>query len=145
VRFGSIRNIDIPIEQVSELGFDESMYTYSSEQELTAFLTKYTIPADVPQDDISLDFSSDEPAVGKKEDESTDDGFADIGTDFGATDDLPEIPKADVEVSNDISFDMDADAGPNEQDKTDLISGEIDLNDVLSEFADIGELDDIPL
>lgn len=135
-------DIDIPIEQVDELGFDESMYTYNTENELLAFLTKHTIPADIPEDDIKMDFSDDESKETPKKVTKPD--TDDIGVDFGS--DEPEKTvaskeKPDIEISDDIEFDMKP-SEPSDKEKTDLVSGDIDLDDVLGEFEDLSDLGD---
>jgi len=136
-------DIDIPIDQVEALGFDDSMYTFSDDTELSNFLTEYTVPANVPDDDISIDLSPDTPPVTETKPvvEAPDDDFSD----FGSKEPVTDEQEADVEIAEDINFSMpDASEEPSTSEKEELIGGDINIDDVMKDFEDL-EVDDIPM
>lgn len=133
-------DIDIPIDQIETLGFDDSMWTYSSEEELRSFLQKHVVVADVPDDDIAIDLGDSDKKNEVRKPASTSRESDDI--DFGA--DTIDIgsPTDKDEISDDIEFDMGGSSEPSNSTKSSVISDEIDINSVLEEFDNI-DLDDI--
>lgn len=138
-------DIDIPLDQVETLGFDDSMWTYSSEEELRAFLQKHTVAADIPDDDIDLDLGGT-TEVKEEKVESTSKPEVPDDIDFGAgsIDIGSEQPEEKVELSDDIDFDMNTTEEPSTEKKSSVVSDEIDINSVLEEFDGIDLDDDIP-
>jgi len=147
-------DIEIPIDQVEALGFDDSMYTFSSESELNSFLTRHTISANIPQDDIKIDLSPEpapapqptapapQPTAPAPQPQATPPAD-DMGFNFGGDEQLEAKP--DPVVAKDIDFDLTGGAEPAETEKLDVVSGDVNLDDVLADFADLGDIEDIPM
>jgi hypothetical protein len=148
-------NVEIPVDQVEGLGFDSSMYNYSTNEELNAFLTKHTISADIPEDDLQIDLSPSTPAVAAPKPTDIPDTVGtealpattpeEIDMGFSVGEDVALEPVADVELAADIDFDLAGTDEPQAKEKLDIVSGDVNLDDVLSEFADLEDLEEIAL
>ena len=129
-------DLEISTDKLESIDFDASLYTYSSVDELSEFLSRHTVGVNVPDEDISFDM--DEPVVPTKPTEPTvtpdlDDDFS---FDIGGDEVKPEPVEDDVD---------DLDLEPvTEKSKEDLASDEVvvDVDDLL-DGLDIGDgLDD---
>ena len=136
-QFGSkAHDISIPVEQIETMDFD-SLYSYSSEIELKAFLAKHTTPVDVPEDDFDITISEDKPTVDTTP-------FTDTPT---AKEDVIEMGSTKESDSDDIDVDdidiSDVNSEPTEvknEKKEDLVTSEINVDDVLADIPDIDDL-----
>lgn len=127
-QFGSKpHDIDIPVSQIEAIDFD-SLYSYSTEMELKAFLAKHTAPSDLPEDDFDLSITEDTQPTTQ-------------------TENIVEMGSSDKSDSDDIDIDdidiSDVDTKEEEVDKKekeDLVTDEINVDDVLNDIPDLDDL-----
>lgn len=127
-QFGSKpHDIDIPVSQIEAIDFD-SLYSYSTEMELKAFLAKHTAPSDLPEDDFDLSITEDTQPTTQ-------------------TENIVEMGSSDKSDSDDIDIDdidiSDVDTKEEEVDKKekeDLVTDEINVDDVLKDIPDLDDL-----
>jgi hypothetical protein len=132
-------DLDIPLDQVEALGFDESMYTFDDTDSLRAFLQEHTVSADIPTDDFDLDLSSDEePAKSTPPKKETTEAV--IGKDSDI-----DIDDIDVDISDDVSEDLNIDLEPTKEDKDDILTDDLDISDIMADvnIEEIGDVDDL--
>ena len=110
-QFGSKpHDIDIPVAQIEAIDFD-SLYSYSTEMELKAFLAKHTAPTDLPEDDFDLSVTEDTQTTTQPT----------IQTENTQTENIVEMGSSDESDSDDIDIDdidiSDVDTQEEEVDK----------------------------
>tara|TARA_E500000178_G_scaffold284540_1_gene285785 strand:+ start:33248 stop:34327 length:1080 start_codon:yes stop_codon:yes gene_type:complete len=133
-QFGSKpHDIDIPVSQIEAIDFD-SLYSYSTEMELKAFLAKHTAPSDLPEDDfdISIGNTEDTQPIKQAEDKNTENIVEMGSSDVSDTDDI-DIDDIDI-------TDVDQEEEVDKKEKEDLVTDEINVDDVLKDIPDLDDL-----
>ena len=137
-QFGSKpHTIDIPVQQIESMDFD-SLYAYSSEVELKAFLAKHTAPSDLPEDDFDISITEDEPkSVEASQIDSTPSDSENI-IEMGSSNesDSDDIDIDDIDISGVDTQEEEVD----NKEKENLVTGEINVDDVLKDIPDLDDL-----
>jgi hypothetical protein len=138
-QFGSkAHDIEIPVSQIEAIDFD-SLYSYSSEIELKAFLAKHTTPVDVPEDDFDITISEDTPTVDVTTTTTKDDIVEMGSTDEADTNDI-DIDDIDISDVNSNTDEVTETKEVEEEKKENLVTNEINVDDVLADIPDIDDL-----
>ncbi len=133
-QFGSKpHDIDIPVSQIEAIDFD-SLYSYSTEIELKAFLAKHTAPTDLPEDDFDISITEDTPTTTPVQTENTQtENIVEMGS--SSESDTDDIDIDDIDIT-DVNQEEEVD----KKEKENLVTDEINVDDVLKDIPDLDDL-----